>query len=365
MKEPPKLLVVDDQPNNLKLLKFALEQAGMEVSVAASGAECLRLTRAYPPDLILLDVPMPEMDGIETCRELQKAEDTQLIPVIMVTAESSREGKLSGLEAGAVDYITKPIDLQETLARINTQLRVQKIHRRNLDLQQRLAETRETATVGAITQGLTHNLNNLLGVVVGYLDILKRTFDEPDRVKCSTALIEQSVERMVEIVRQLSNIASSEKAALSSIQLQSLLESSVERYQIEHDIIEEVEIDNPLKELAIDTNAEIFEGIVGKLLINAYESYPPNNNSRHIGIQTEFHDQNGKSNVLIRITDKGSGIEECLREQVFEPFISSKETLGRGMGLTIARHTIRNLNGELHLKPGPNGGTTAELTHPV
>ena len=117
MKEPPKLLVVDDQPNNLKLLKFALEQAGMEVSVAASGAECLRLTRAYPPDLILLDVTMPEMDGIETCRELQKAEDTQLIPVIMVTAESSREGKLSGLEAGAVDYITKPIDLQETLAR--------------------------------------------------------------------------------------------------------------------------------------------------------------------------------------------------------------------------------------------------------
>ncbi len=115
-KDKPKILVVDDQPINIKLLQRKLERQGMEVSVAYNGRECLDIVESVQPDLILLDIMMPEMDGIETCQHLKANPNTETIPIMFITAKASKEGKLEGLDAGAVDYITKPIDLDETLA---------------------------------------------------------------------------------------------------------------------------------------------------------------------------------------------------------------------------------------------------------
>ena len=119
----PSILIVDDQPINVQLLKRKLEREGLQVVPAYSGSEALDLVSQSRPDLILLDVMMPDMDGIEVCRRLQASADTRSIPVIFVTARTSKEGKIEGLSVGAVDYITKPIDLDETLARVQTQLR--------------------------------------------------------------------------------------------------------------------------------------------------------------------------------------------------------------------------------------------------
>src|SRR5260370_442309 len=107
----PKILVVDDQPINVQLLKRKLEREGMIVATSYSGREALDLVKADKPDLILLDVMMPEMDGIEVCQSLQADKETKAIAVIFITARTSKEGKIEGLGVGAVDYITKPIDL--------------------------------------------------------------------------------------------------------------------------------------------------------------------------------------------------------------------------------------------------------------
>ena len=173
MSAAPTILIVDDQPINVQLLKRKLEREGMRVAAAYSGIEALDLVRKDKPDLILLDVMMPDMDGIEVCRRLQASEDTRAIPVIFVTARTSKEGKIEGLSVGAVDYITKPIDLDETLARVQTQLRFLSINREMIALQRRLVDARRAATIGAVTQGIAHNLNNLLGVVIGHLDLIK------------------------------------------------------------------------------------------------------------------------------------------------------------------------------------------------
>ena len=106
----------------------------MDVSVAYNGRECLDIVEEANPDLILLDVMMPEMDGIEVCQRLKSNPATKTIPIIFVTAKVSKEGKLEGLDAGAVDYITKPVDLDETLARIHTQLRLQEMFHENIRL---------------------------------------------------------------------------------------------------------------------------------------------------------------------------------------------------------------------------------------
>ena len=138
----PNILVVDDQPINVQLLRSKLEREGIRVTAAYNGMEALRSVADEKPDLILLDVMMPDMDGIEVCQRLQASEETRSIPVIFITARTSKEGKLEGLGVGAVDYITKPIDLDETLARVQTQLRFVAINREIVDLQRRLLESR-------------------------------------------------------------------------------------------------------------------------------------------------------------------------------------------------------------------------------
>ena len=273
--DAPKLLVVDDQPINVQLLKRKLEREGIHVLEAYSGLEAIDVTLREKPDLILLDVMMPDMNGIEVCQRLQANEDTRTIPVIFITARTSKEGKLEGLGAGAVDYITKPIDLDETLARVQTHLRFVSINRELADLQSRLAESRRIATIGAVTQGIAHNLNNLLGIVIGYLDLVKAFYDKPEQVQKNAKHVEDAVHRIVGIIRQLSTLMVRSRPPVVRMPLQRVLELGVARYQADYGIPYSVKIDNPLGDLQIETNVEIIEEVISKVLINAWETADP------------------------------------------------------------------------------------------
>lgn len=363
----PSILVVDDQPINVQLLKRKLEREGIQVSAAYNGLEALEFVKKSKPDLILLDVMMPDMDGIEVCQRLQADEQTRSIPIIFITARTSKEGKIEGLNVGAVDYITKPIDLDETLARVQTQLRFVAINREMVDLQRRLVEARRAATIGAVTQGIAHNLNNLLGVVIGYLDLIKAYYDKPEQVKKNALHVEEAVHRIVSIIKQLSTLVVRSRPPLSKGNLQHLLESSIARFHAEHRLTAPVTIDNPLGELIFDTNYEVFEEVVSKVLINAWEAYDNRpGDPRPISIHTRLLDKGDEGKVIeIRVDDSGHGLDDEIRDHVFEPFISSKHTVGVGMGLTIARHALRNLGGEATLTDRPGGGASAILVHPL
>jgi DNA-binding response OmpR family regulator len=366
MSAAPTILIVDDQPINVQLLKRKLEREGMRVAAAYSGIEALDLVRKDKPDLILLDVMMPDMDGIEVCQRLQASDDTRSIPVIFVTARTSKEGKIEGLNVGAVDYITKPIDLDETLARVQTQLRFVAINREMLDLQRRLVDARRAATIGAVTQGIAHNLNNLLGVVMGHLDLIKAYYDKPEQVKKNAHHVEEAIGRIVSIIKQLSLLLVKTNPPLAKGNLQRLLEGSVLRFHIENNLTAPVTINNPLGDYAFDTNYEIFEEVVAKVLINAWEAYDTDPSARPISINTEIVERSGNRRFLqIRIDDQGRGVDAEIRDRVFEPFISSKHTVGVGMGLTIARHALRNLDGEVTLTDREGGGASATLLHPL
>lgn len=340
----------------------------MEVFVAYNGRECLNIVSHTKPDLILLDIMMPEMDGIETCQHLKANPETETIPVIFITAKASKEGKLEGLGAGAVDYITKPIDLDETLARVRTQLRLQQMFQENLELQNRLGDVRKSAAIGAITQGIAHNLNNLLGVVVGYLDLIKNGYDSPDMVKRSVGLMDNAIVRMVNIIRQLGTIANNERIELAPLDISELINNSIARLKQEHNIDTDVELTSEVDEgTSITANAETFEIILGKLLVNAWESYSreAEDNARPIHVRTRINNDNGPPCLVIDVIDQGLGISDEVKDTLFEPFITTKTSVGRGMGLTIARHTLRNLEGDVRLKKNDDGGVTATMTHPL
>ena len=321
---------------------------------------------AEKPDLILLDVMMPDMDGIEVCQRLQAAESSRSIPVIFVTARNSKEGKIEGLGVGAVDYITKPIDLDETLARVQTQLRFVAINREMLELQRRLVEARRAATIGAVTQGVAHNLNNLLGVALGYLDLISSHPDKPEQVKRNALQVDQALQRIVSIIRQLTSLVVKTRVPLVRSKLNELIASAIVRYQGEFNISQDIILSNPLGEQVIETHVEVFEDMIGKILINAWESYGDKpSDQRPVWLRTELIEKTDGRYVKILIEDAGVGVDEDIRDHMFEPFISSKHTVGVGMGLTVARHALRNLGGELSLEERPGGGTIAIITHPI
>lgn len=119
-----KILVVDDDENNVKFIGSLLEYYNYEYMPACNGIEALEKTLTYDPDLIILDVMMPEMDGYETCRRLKGSPETQHIPVVMVTALSEQDSKIEGLNAGANDFLTKPVDKIELMVRVRNLMKV-------------------------------------------------------------------------------------------------------------------------------------------------------------------------------------------------------------------------------------------------
>ena len=120
MSDRPKILVVDDTPHNVKLLADLLTARDYDVRTAASGAEALAQLAEYGPDLVLLDVVMPEMSGYEVCRKIREDPQTRLLPVVMVTALDPGEERVKGIEAGADDFLSKPINKLELLTRVKT-----------------------------------------------------------------------------------------------------------------------------------------------------------------------------------------------------------------------------------------------------
>jgi len=115
-----KILVVEDNADQVELLRFNLKKAGFAVGTALDGIEALKKARSLLPDLVLLDLMLPELDGLAVCEVLRRDPTTASVPIIMVTAMSSQLARLTGMEAGAADYITKPFNIKDLLARIET-----------------------------------------------------------------------------------------------------------------------------------------------------------------------------------------------------------------------------------------------------
>ncbi|MEM0965534.1 MAG: hybrid sensor histidine kinase/response regulator [Verrucomicrobiota bacterium] len=369
MKLKDRILIVDDEPVNVEVLQRKLEKTGYEVRTATNGFECLDEVRKEAPDIILLDIMMPEMDGVETCRRLKADPKTATIPVIFVTAKMDKSDKISGLDHGAIDYITKPIDMEETMARVRTHLRLKMMHDENLELQQRLEEARRTAAVGSMTQGIAHNLNNLLGVVVGYLDLLKLRTSQPDKLENGIASMEKAVKRMVDLVRQLSLMATDEPVTSARAGIAQCVTNVIDRTTRKSESgAQTVTVkDNLPTDFEIHTSLETLESCFEHLIRNGIESYPEGTpaDDRKVAVTLNLLREGADRQIEVLVQDEGTGIQPSISDRLFDPFVSTKNSVGRGFGLTVVKHSVSRLGGGVTI--GPNGsepGTCAVLRIP-
>ncbi len=365
------VLVVDDQLLNIRLLERKLEWNDMRVTSTTNGPDALRLARELQPDVILLDVMMPGMDGIEVCRRLKADPATHDIPVIFITARTAKEEKIAGLDVGAADYLIKPVELDETLARVRTQLRIVQEHRENLRLTRQLEQSRRQAALMHLTEGIAHNLNNLLGVMVGYVNLLQRNATKPEKVGQHCAKLEEAIQRMTRIVQQLTVIGQFTSLHKQPEPLARILTGAVARFHRSAGTDNPVEVCSEVPQgFVLATNRELLEACLERLLHNAWESYAPERDVPPAGhgeitLTAQLRNEQAPPRLEINVLDRGRGIDPAIRDSVFEPFVTSSAVIGRGMGLTIARHSVTCLGGTIELLDRPEGGTRARILLPL
>ncbi|MGB3558523.1 MAG: response regulator, partial [Geitlerinemataceae cyanobacterium] len=186
------ILIVDDTPNNLRLLSDMLSDRGYEVRKAIDGQMALTSARVEPPDLILLDIVMPDIDGYGVCQALKSDPKTCHIPVIFLSALDDPLDKVKAFQVGGIDYITKPFQIEEVLARVQSQLtiryltqnleaqvakRTEELTQALQDLQEaelQLVQTEKMATLGQLISGIAHEINNPVGFIEGNLDLVNK-----------------------------------------------------------------------------------------------------------------------------------------------------------------------------------------------
>lgn len=164
-----RILIVDDTPSNIQTLAAVLKETGYQISVATNGRQALEVLSRTHPDLILLDVMMPEMDGFETCRRIKESPDWRSIPVIFLTSKTETTDIVRGFELGAVDYVGKPFNTHELLARVNTHLTMDRLRRENEEL---LLNILPAPIADRLKSGDEHIADNFIEVTVLFADIV-------------------------------------------------------------------------------------------------------------------------------------------------------------------------------------------------
>lgn len=195
-----KILLVDDDQMNAKLLQKRLSKRGFECDYVENGADCLMAIKSGSYSLVLLDIMMPDMSGIEVLTQIRKEKSNVELPVIMVTAKSDTSDIVDALKNEANDYLTKPVNIDIAEARINTQL---KIH----DLVNESLKAKQLSTVNTMVTTLNHEINNPLAIAVGNLSILQGKL-ESDKLKLER--VEKSLDalnRITDIVKKIEQIS--------------------------------------------------------------------------------------------------------------------------------------------------------------
>ncbi|MBD2385771.1 hybrid sensor histidine kinase/response regulator [Cylindrospermum sp. FACHB-282] len=422
------ILVVDDTATNLEIISYLLIDAGFEVTTAIDGEKALKQVQSRQPHLILLDIMMPGIDGFETCKRLKENPETSDIPIIFMTAIIDTESKVKGLNLGAVDYIIKPFQKDEVLARIKTHLQLRNLTKsletrvleRTAELSQALNDLQESqlqliqkekmSALGNLVAGVAHEINNPVGFIAGNLqpatnyiqdlfriiDLYQKYYPEPvpeiheeiaaiDLEYIRTDLpnliasMKEGVQRIRNISTSLRTFSRADSDRKTSCNIHDGINSTL--MILKH----RLKATSARPDIQVFRNysnlppIECFSGLLNQvfmnLLANAIDALEESNSGRsfhdiqanphQIKIQTALTED--KNHVMIRIQDNGVGMSDETQERIFNNLFTTKPIgQGTGLGLSIARQIIvEKHRGTLQVKSILGKGSEFLITIPT
>ena len=364
------IIVVDDNAMNLKFLCEMLRESGYQAKPARSGSLALKAAKLAPPDLFLLDINMPEMDGYELCSLIKQDETLANIPVIFISASGETFDKLKAFSSGGVDYVTKPFQYEEVQARIKTHLELnrQKREIEELRYQERAYFETISTTKNHVVQMASHDLKSPLAGIRLLLSLLKRQIEDNPLAVDYIDKINRSSDRMLEIISTLLDLARLETGL--ALEMQRVLINQVVKEVAEsfypHANDKEIKLAIDIQQVGVTVMADSahFRHVLENLISNAIR-YTPNGGTVTVTMKAV------DDMLAIIVSDTGVGISEQVLPHIFERFyqVDNNEFdidhAGSGLGLAIAKTIIEKHYGSISVDSKPEEGSTFTVLLPI
>lgn len=356
-----RILVVDDQETNVRVLGTMLGQLGFEIVPVTSGEQALRRLAGHPADLILLDVLMPEMDGFEVCRRIRGQPKLAEIPIIFLSAADDKTFIVRALDAGAVDYVTKPFNQAELVSRVRTHLALKQAR----DRLRQLAEDKDE-----LLGILAHDLKNHLGGMQMSAQLMHDRATElaESRLKRMSANILNASNQMFAFVKEFLANAAADRGLTLNLEPVSLADAAADAIQRYMEAASRKSIkffsEFPLDAPLVLADQGALDQVIDNLVSNAVKFSPPEK-SIWLSIGT------ATGGILeCRVRDQGPGCDEQDRANMFNRYrrLSARPTAGEpstGLGLSIAKRHVDAMNGTLHCESEGGQGATFVLRLPL
>ena len=388
-----KVLVTDDIPSNVGFISDLLEQEGYEILIASNGLQAIEITMANLPDLILLDIAMPELDGYEVCTKLKADPKTADIPIIFLTAKVEYADIVKGFEVGAVDYVLKPFNASELLSRVKTHLdlryKTEQLKNLNQVLEKRVEErtvqlTESNKKLSNLNMELNdanqklskldqvkndfirhinHELRTPLQGIHGYTMLLDELITDADP-KEYVKSINNLVQRLIKLA-ELSLLFSELKAKNYEVKPKPVKVSECVTYAISQANVFDKGLDIITKgitdDLIVEADKKLICSTLNIILDNAVKYSP---NEGQIIIRAEKNHRN----IYVEIVDQGPGFSEKSKAQLFELFSADNlghRSYGFGIGLATAKLILDNIKGNLEIFNKKEGGAIVKLAMPI
>lgn len=348
-----KILIVDDAMDTVELLRKRLRFEGYETIEAYDGEQCLEQVRAGAPDLVILDIMLPKMDGYEVCRRLKASKSTSYIPILMLTAKGQVEDKVKGLDLGANDYLAKPFDYKELSARIKSLLAIK-------EAREKLVQEEKSEALDLMMDELAHELRNPLTSIGGFARRVYENLADGDPNKRAVAIIIKEVSRLEKMVKDLIELKTTAILYREPTDLNDLLREVREQFQppiAAAGITTEIELARDLPPLTIDKAH--MRLALASFIENSIEAMQTTA-KKVLRVSTRLT----ADGVEVQIADTGRGIPKEKIKNIFDPFFTSKVS-GPGLGLTFALRIIQEHRGTISVESKPGEGSCFTINLPA
>ncbi len=386
--EPPHLIIVDDDPKEAHSLQAYMERMGYKVSVAYSGNKALEVIFNLRPDLVILDLSMPDLDGLAVCQQIRGDASLGYLPVIIVTEVEAERQRLAGMLSGADDYLRKPVIEKDLLLRVQALLRtkfqlddlIQKNHeltedlrKRNIELERALEMAQQAEVLkNHIMESVNHELRTPMLQIKTAVSMLVEVIKEVssfERDQTIARMATGAVTRMEELVSNISELHLVENLKPSPTLLNDAIHQAINnlrRSWSHRDDFKRVQF-APEDIPPVFADRRAVSRILVLILDNALKFSP---NDTPVYIFTSLENHMGRPFVRISVKDEGIGIPKHYQERVFEPFFqidsgTAKRYNGAGVGLALARMLARGMSSDIDLKSRPKQGSTFSLLLPI